>query len=153
MKTPDFIVRFKTIILVGDNFVDNDVHRRLLESMNIADKFMVFSNALEAINHLTLISKIENTDKTEIELIILELSIPVMDAWYFIELFKIVCTVSHPNAKIIIISDIFTEMDIERMRSEPLVSCFIKKPLTSNKIIDCLKNSLAFRPKSNTSKS
>lgn len=145
MKTSDFITQFSSIILVGDNFIDNDVHRRLLESMNIAKKFMVFSDALEAIDYLKLIPKNSKTPDIDTDLIILELTIPVMDAWYFIGLFKMVCTVSHPNAKIIIIADSFNEDDVERMNSEKLVSCFIKKPLTYDKITDCFKNSSAFQ--------
>jgi hypothetical protein len=68
-----------------------------------------------------------------------------MDAWYFIGLFKMVCTVSHPHAKIIIIADNFNTQDVERMDSEKLVSCFIKKPLTYDKMMDCFKNASAFQ--------
>jgi hypothetical protein len=142
MTTPDLITRFNTIILVGDNSLDNGTHQRLLESMNIAKKFMVFSDPLEAIDYLKLIPK-NSKPPNNTDLIILELTIPVMDAWYFIGLFKMVCTVSHPNAKIIIIADSFNEHDIERMNSEKLVSCFIKKPLTYDKIMGCFKNSSA----------
>ncbi len=146
MNTPTLIKPLKTIILIDDNFIDNYVHHKLLESMNIANKYMEFTDPLGAINYLKIVNGLfDKTGENSIDLIILDANISKMNIWEFIELFRSLCIGYEMHTKIIIVSDTLIERDNEQRNSEKLVSGFIRKPLTRDNILNCFKSISAFQ--------
>ena len=133
------------VILIADNFIDNYVHRKLLESINVAKKYMEFSNPFEAINYLKIVQGLhDKSGSNSIDLIVLDENISKMDTREFIESYSIICTDLDCYSKIIILTDAPTKKVADQFNSGRSVIGCIQKPLDDNKMIDCLKASGLF---------
>src|SRR6478736_2176562 len=77
--------KIKTILLVDDDSINNFLNRRLLEKMDVAEEIKVVNNGEEGIKCLY-----EHCFKTKQspELILLDINMPVMDGFEFINAFN-----------------------------------------------------------------
>ncbi|OOG77192.1 response regulator [Algoriphagus sp. A40] len=120
------MVRFDAVFLVDDDPINNLINRRLLGKTGISDRIEEFlggEDALEKINEL----------KPEDSLIIfLDINMPVLNGWEFLN--KYLDTYSHRNDKIIILSSSIDFLDRQKANGYPIVSGFLEKPLTLEKI-------------------
>ena len=75
------------VLLVDDNDSDNFIHTRVLEKSGITKHIRIAMNGQEALDFLTSkenCGQSEN-DYTQPELIFLDINMPVMDGWEFLE--------------------------------------------------------------------
>lgn len=135
---------FNVVILIADNFIDNYVHRKLLENISFAKKYMEFSNPVEAINYLQIVQGLhDKSGNNSVDLIILDENISKMDTWEFIENYSSICADEDCYSKIIVLTDTTTK-EMEQFNSEKSVIGCIQKPLNHTKMINCLKSSGLF---------
>lgn len=120
------MVRFDAVFLVDDDPINNLINRRLLGKTGISDRIEEFlggADALEKINEL-------NPDESLI--IFLDINMPVLNGWEFLN--KYLETLSHRNDKIIILSSSIDFLDRQKANGYAIVSGFLEKPLTLEKI-------------------
>lgn len=120
------MVRFDAVFLVDDDPINNLINRRLLGKTGISDRIEEFlggADALEKINEL-------NPDESLI--IFLDINMPVLNGWEFLN--KYLETFSHRNDKIIILSSSIDFLDRQKANGYAIVSGFLEKPLTLEKI-------------------
>ncbi|MBI3232515.1 MAG: response regulator, partial [Bacteroidetes bacterium] len=74
--------KIKNLALVDDDDVFVFLTRMTIEDSNLVDIVKIFRNGLEAINFLN-----ENSNAPHLlpEVILLDLSMPIMDGWQFLE--------------------------------------------------------------------
>ncbi len=72
--------KFKSILLIDDNAADNRYNQIILEEMNIVDNITIAENGVEA---LKVLDKEEHP-----ELILLDINMPKMNGWEFLEAYK-----------------------------------------------------------------
>jgi len=132
------------IILISDNFIDNYMHRRLFESLDIGRKYMEFSTPVEAINYLKLVNDLyDKSGDNSIDLIVFDMNSSKMGVSEFIKQAEITCDLQS-KTKLIIISEVFNADESKQLSSNDLVSGVILKPIDYNKIIECFKTIPAF---------
>lgn len=130
---------FNRVMLIDDNFIDNFVHKKLLESLKISNNAIEFTIPQKAIEYLKLFNCFSpHPNKNHIDLILLDINMPEMDGWGFIEEYKKACNNKTPQTIIIVLSSSANRSDIERCQDEPFLSGFIQKPLTMEKLSNCL---------------
>lgn len=140
MKDELLVKHFNNVMLVDDNFIDNFVHKKLLGSIKIADQFHEFTKPLEAINYLKLFKGFsDESQKNFVDLIFLDLNMPIIDGWGFIKEVKILCNNIKPKTTIIVLSSSTNKEDREKVQNEIFVSGYIQKPLTLEKLTACLQ--------------
>lgn len=138
MGTSILINPLNIVLLIADNFIDNYVHRKLLDSLGVAKKYMEFSDPLEAIGYLKLVHNLyDKSGENSIDLIIFDMNVSNMEATEFIKQVEIACDIEIP--KLILISEAFYHDEVKQLKSNDLVNGFIQKPLDHNKIVDCFK--------------
>ncbi len=123
----------KSIFLVDDDKILVYLTIRTIKSATTETTFKDFGNGLEAIDYLKSVA-----DKTDLlpDIILLDLSMPVMDGWEFLEEYtKLEPSIQKKN-KLYIFSSSISPHDIERAKNINLVSDFIIKPLKKDRIID-----------------
>lgn len=103
--------------------------QKMLKFEDFCYNFSVFHNGEDAINHLAPLMK-ANTDLPN--LILLDLNMPIMDGWQFLDEFIKIKTTK--KITIYIVSSSIDPADIEKAKTYQEVSNYVIKPITREKI-------------------
>jgi len=125
-----------TILLVDDDLAINFLHKRLLTKLVVAESIVSRYNGAEAISSVRALNN--SLTENDLVLIFLDINMPVMDGWGFLENFKTICEELKYQWKIFVLSSSINPDDIQMARSNIFVSDYFSKPLMSNSI-DVLK--------------
>ena len=122
-------------LLVDDDRINNFLNQRLLEGLNITDKLLTALNGQEA---LTIFEQ-ECLESKCPALILLDVNMPVMNGFEFLEAYdKLAFTPKEPVI-IIMLTTSLHPRDVERVQRLGIAG-FINKPLTKDKVNDILKS-------------
>lgn len=126
----------KTLTLVDDDDVFVFLTTKAIEQTNLVDLIKVFGNGLDAINFLK-----ENKNNVDAlpEIILLDLSMPIMNGWQFLEEYTKLNPTIGKKITIYICSSSISPDDVTRAKSISEVSDYIIKPITKDKLIDLIK--------------
>ncbi|RTY95872.1 response regulator [Flavobacterium sp. GT3R68] len=127
----------KTILIVDDDEIFVYLTRKAIEQAMIVEEIKVFGNGRDAINFLK-----ENAGNPHLlpEIILLDLSMPIMDGWQFLEEFHLIKPRVEKKIIIYIVTSSISPEDITRAKSFNEVSDYIIKPITKQKLIEVVKN-------------
>jgi CheY-like chemotaxis protein len=120
--------KYKYIMLIDDNEVDNLMHKKILNVTGIAENIISFLNGLEAINYFRILTEINVSPY----LIFLDLNMPKMDGFKFISEYKRLPPEKR-KGRIVILSSSNNLADIKRAASLGITD-YIVKPLTVEKV-------------------
>ncbi|MEO8515853.1 MAG: response regulator [Flavobacterium sp.] len=126
----------KKLILVDDDEIIVYLTKRLVKDANLIELTKVFSNGQDAINYLK-----ENCNNPSLlpEIIFLDLFMPVMDGWEFLEEYALLKPKIDKRITIYIITSSVSPEDIQRAKNNKEVTDYIIKPITKENFIAILK--------------
>lgn len=114
---------------------DDPIHQRIAQIMiskhQLFDEYVSFTEAGKGLQFLE-----ENCEVIEAlpDVILLDLNMPVMDGWDFLDKFEKIRHTLIKDIRIFIVSSSVDEKDISRSQSYASVKGFISKPLTPDVI-------------------
>ena len=120
--------RLGTVLLIDDQEADNYLHRRTIERSGEATSIVVHDNGQAALDYLGA--------HDPPDLILLDLNMPGMTGWEFLEAHEQRWT--EPRSVIVIVSTSSNPADHERARAHPSVAGFCAKPLTAQTLDEIL---------------
>lgn len=127
-------MKFNNVFVVDDDRIHHFIIMKLLKSNAINIEPTFFENGLDALNDLK--EKISNCEILP-DLILLDINMPVLDGWQFLEEFIILKTKTTKEIAVSIISSSDNRIDIEKAESfKGVVGSYFIKPMTS----DAIKN-------------
>ena len=104
--------------------------KRILKRFDFCENFEVFENGKDAINALKPLIK---SGRNIPDVILLDLNMPIMDGWQFLDEFK---KLDIPKKiTLYIVSSSIDPRDINKAKEYELVSDFIIKPLTRDRLV------------------
>ena len=113
---------YKTCLLIDDNYIDNFITRRILESSNFAEQIIVRQSPAEAINSLR-----EGTIKPDV--IFLDIRMPLMNGFEFLQEYDKLL-IDKKDIKIFMLSSSLDPTDMKESAGNKYITQFIHKPLT-----------------------
>jgi CheY-like chemotaxis protein len=128
--------QIKTLTLVDDDEIFVFLTKRTIEETKLVELIKVFENGLDALNFLK-----ENKDNTDAlpEIILLDLSMPIMNGWQFLEEFTILNPTIGKTITIYICSSSISPDDVARAKAISEVTDYIIKPVNKEKLIELIK--------------
>ncbi|MGS0528199.1 response regulator [Zobellia nedashkovskayae] len=124
---------------------DDDIYRfTIIQSAKfskIEHKTSVFVNGEEAINCIT--ANLNDPDALP-NLILLDIDMPIMDGFQFLEAYKNVEANLTKKIPIYMVSSSVDPEDIEKAKSYTSVVDYLSKPLKSDKLKEIIENALHF---------
>ena len=115
--------RYKTCLLIDDNYIDNFVTRRILEGSNFADKVIVTQSATEAIQSL-------RSGSVHPDVIFLDIRMPLMGGFEFLQEYEKIDIEGKDDIKIFMLSSSLDPADMKKSINNKFITQFIHKPLT-----------------------
>ncbi len=114
--------RFKTCLLIDDNYIDNFVTRKILEVSKFAETIIVVRSATEAIKSLQ-----DGTVKPDV--IFLDVRMPLMSGFEFLEAYDKI-NIDKSDIKVFMLSSSLDPLDIRKSMDNKYITQFLHKPLT-----------------------
>ncbi len=120
--------RYKSVMLVDDNEIDNIINEKIMESNQFSEKILVFQSGQEALDFLKVNEK--NSEMLP-EIIFLDINMPIMDGFQFLDVFEKYGSEVISKCRIIMLSSSISPKDIDRAASSIYVKKYLNKPLTA----------------------
>lgn len=108
--------------------VDDDAITLML-NRKIIERAIPGATILTALNGSLALARFSDQSSDSI-LVFLDLNMPVMDGWEFLDCFSKDLANRYPNCKVVILSSSVDSRDEERSKSYPCVISFMSKPLS-----------------------
>ncbi|MCX6204621.1 MAG: response regulator [Bacteroidetes bacterium] len=112
----------------------------ILKEQSFCGTLLKYDKAESALEYFELQSKLPKESQTLPSLIFLDINMPVMDGWEFLEVFTNKYKMLHDTTKVIILSSSVNPTDLEMSENHPLVIGFMPKPLGESELADLKAN-------------
>lgn len=124
--------RIGCTLLVDDDPINNFINQQLIDELEITDTLTLVNNGQEAVDFL----KDAYGDAAKCpDLILLDINMPVMDGFEFLQEFKHMAFPHKDKVKIVMLTTSTSQKDAERLE-EHKIAGFIHKPLTVEKLME-----------------
>lgn len=122
----------KTILCVDDDPITLMLCKKVIKKAEFSEEVLFANNGQEAIDLFqALADKDQINEISELpQLIFLDLNMPVMSGWEFLDLFKNTISNKFSQTKVIILSSTIDPADYNKAKQYDIVSHFLSKPIT-----------------------
>ncbi|MGZ4054908.1 MAG: response regulator [Bacteroidia bacterium] len=121
------------ILLIDNNQIDNFVNQTIIEELNFSKKITIFTKASEALEYLSDVDEKQNDSELP-SLIFLNLNMPLINGFQFLELFDKLSSFARSKTKIIILNSSSNANDIILSKKNKNVIAFLQKPLSKSNL-------------------
>ena len=114
------------VLLIDDNDIDLKINSKIINLSNFFQDIVLCQSGVEAIMYIK-----KNLNEPELlpDFILLDIQMPEMNGFEFLELYKKLPQIFLENCKLAILSSTLDFGDIKKAEANPLVIKLLKKPL------------------------
>jgi CheY-like chemotaxis protein len=132
--------KFNKVLLVDDDDISNYLTEVLIQKLNFSGDIEVYKNGEEALNYIRNCMFNHDTVKCP-ELVILDINMPVMDGFEFLEEFEKLQKNNNIDIPVVMLTTSNYNNDIQKAKKYK-VAGFVNKPLTEEKFLEILAHHL-----------
>lgn len=122
---------FKDFVIIDDDIINNKLCRKIIEKVYPEAEITDFTNAREGLDFIIEKYSRPGDDKV---ILLLDISMPIMNAWEFLEAFDTLSQDIKDRVKIHILSSSINKNDMMKAQTNPNVEYYLIKPLTKESI-------------------
>ena len=125
-------VKVGTVMLIDDNEIDNLINQKMLESVDLCETILVHTGAKSALEFLSNIEKISSkgADDCIPDIIFLDLDMPLMDGFQFLEEYEKLSDKTKQKSKIFMLTSSINPQDLNRSKKSKYITKYLNKPLS-----------------------
>ncbi|MBS1688432.1 MAG: response regulator [Bacteroidetes bacterium] len=116
-------------IVIDDSKLDCFIAEKIIRNTGVSESIKSFVDAREALEHIKNHPATDAANKT---ILIVDIQMPVMNGFEFVEAFEELPEEIQKGYIIYVLSSSINESDLTRVRNYKSVKHFLNKPLTSN---------------------
>jgi len=128
--------KYKIVMLIDDNEIDNMINQKMLESANFSEQYYVYTSGQSALDFLGNLVKQESAGELLPDMILLDINMPLIDGFQFLDRFSELNTSAKPNIDVFMLTTSINPSDKERANENELINKFLIKPLTLDQLED-----------------
>jgi CheY-like chemotaxis protein len=128
--------KVKCIMLVDDDTNDNYFHEREIKRFNSETIIITKYSGKESLRYLESEKK---EKEIQPDIIFLDINMPGMNGWEFLKEYSMLDKKSQSKAIVIMLSSSANHDEIERLKTNSIISDYIIKPLTKKTLEDIVK--------------
>ncbi|WP_269240129.1 response regulator [Flavobacterium limnophilum] len=128
-----------TILCVDDDPITLMLSKMVINKAAFSKEIITAKNGEDALNHFKTINNNPNIKKPQ--LIFLDLNMPVMGGWEFLNTFSTADYSEYNTIKVIILSSTIDPEDLKKAKKYPMVLDFLSKPI-SKEMLEYIKSKI-----------
>lgn len=132
-----------TILCIDDDPIALMLFKMVIKKSLFSNEIITAKNGEEALNYFNTFKhpSPDSELKKQPQLIFLDLNMPVMGGWEFLDCFSTADYCDHNTIKVIILSSTIDPEDLEKAKKYPMVLDFLSKPI-SKEMLEFVKTKI-----------
>jgi CheY-like chemotaxis protein len=126
--------KYRTVMLIDDNEIDNLINQKMIEAASVTENIYTHTGAKSAIEFLRNMEKMDVAEKVLPDVIFLDIDMPLMDGFQFLEEFEKLGNVAKNKCKIVMLTSSINPQDYSRSKKYANVKMYLNKPLSHESI-------------------
>nr|WP_309757685.1 response regulator [Flavobacterium sp.] len=119
-----------TILCIDDDTITLMLCKKVIIKSSFSHEIITAQNGEEALQYFKTLKEVQNQSKGLPKLIFLDLNMPVMGGWEFLDHFNTPEFAEFKTIKVVVLSSTIDPEDLEKSKQYPMVIDFLSKPIT-----------------------
>lgn len=130
--------KYHSVMLIDDNEIDNLINQKMVEAARLSDYIYTHTGAKSAIEFLKNIEQLEKdvVERVLPDVIFLDIDMPLMDGFQFLEEFNKLKDTTIKKCKIIMLTSSINPQDVSKSKKYEAVKKYLNKPLSQESLMD-----------------
>ena len=125
--------KIKMACIIDDDSIYVNLVKKIIETKKLCDNLLIFNNGKDGIDYFeSILQNLEHNDIPEI--ILLDINMPVMDGWEFIERFTKIQNKFKKRITLYVVSSSINATEIEKAKSLSSVENYLVKPVNIDEL-------------------
>lgn len=119
--------------IIDDDKIYVNLVKKIIEIKKLSENLLIYKNGKEALDYFKDIMESATDEDKLPDIIFLDLNMPVMDGWEFLNEFIKIKNSLHKKITLYVVSSSIDPRDLERAKSFNLVTDYLIKPIELKK--------------------